>query len=163
MNSLIKRLQDGLADLQPRERLFVSVGAILIVAAMLYLTLLPQWEKYNELSAQQSTLQSDLQWLHKQRDVVARLGNSCPLSVVSKGSKTKMLTRLLRRNQLKLIDMREASDAIRLSFTGTEANEMVRLAHEIACDGFVVESFEIVKFPEDNNRLAAMMEVSSVE
>ena len=163
MNSLLKRLQDAFADLQPRERLFVNVAAILIVAAMLYLILLPQWEKYNELSAQQSQLHSDLQWLHQQRDLIARLGNSCPLSVVSKGSKTKRLTRLLRRNQLKLIDMREANNAISLSFTGTDANEMVRLAHEIACDGFVVESFEIVKSPEENNRLAAMMEVSSVE
>ncbi|MGB2259626.1 MAG: type II secretion system protein GspM [Porticoccaceae bacterium] len=163
MISLIKRLQDGFADLQPREQLFVSVGAISIVAAMLYLSLLPQWEKYNQLSAQQSQLQSDLQWLHQQRQVVARLSNSCPLSVVSNGSKTKMLNRLLRRNQLKLIDMREASSTIGFSFTGTDANEMLRLAHEIACDGLVVESFEIVKSPEDSNRLAAMMEVSSVE
>ncbi len=163
MNALIKRLQDGFADLQPRERLFVSAGALLILSAMLYLALLPQWQEYDELSAQQSQLQSDLQWLHEQREVVARLSNSCPLSVRSKGSRTKMLTRLLRRNQLKLIDMREAGNAISLSFTGTDANEMLQLAYEIACDGFVVNSFEIVKSPEDNNRLAAMMEVSAIE
>jgi type II secretory pathway component PulM len=163
MNSLIKRLQDVFALLQPREQLFGSAGAIVIVAAMLYLTLLPQWSKYNDLAAQQSQLQSDLQWLHQQREVVARLSNSCPLSALSKGSKTKTLTRLLRRNQLRLIDTRETSSAISFSFTGTDANKIMRLAHEIACDGFVIERFEIVKSPEDNNRLAAMMEVSSVE
>ena len=162
MNKLLTTMQDGLSRLQPRERLFLGVGATVIVTVLLYLTLLPSWEKYSTLSAQHSQLQTDLDWLHQQRELVSRLTNSCSVKLVSTGSSRKMLTRLVRRNQLKLDSFQEANDSIRLKFTGSDANSIVRLVHEIACDGYLVKSLQVKQSSNDAQQLAANLEVQLV-
>jgi len=162
MNKLIASLQDSISQLQPREKLFLGVGAALLVAALIYLAVLPSWHKHDALSTQYSQLQGDLQWLHQQREVVSRLSNNCSIKLISQGSSNKVLSRLVRRNQLKLGSIQEAGDTINLSFTGSDANSIVRLAHEIACEGYMVKSLQILESAEDPNAMLANLEVQLV-
>jgi len=55
------------------------------------------------------------------------------------------LTRLIRRNQLRLKNLREVGDGLVLSFTSSDANRTVRIAHQIACQGFVVDSMQVTE------------------
>ncbi|MGB2042330.1 MAG: type II secretion system protein GspM, partial [Porticoccaceae bacterium] len=112
MRVLIANLQDKFAQLQQREKLFVTVGAALVVMAIIYSTLLPQLTKNNQLANQQADLQADLLWLQQQQAVVARLANSCASSQASVEPAKTVLTRLIRRNQLRLQNLRENSQGL---------------------------------------------------
>ena len=162
MRKLIATMQDSLSRLQPREKLFLSAGIIVVAVALTYLTVLPFWDKHNLLSAQHSQLQADLQWLHQQREVVSRLSNNCSVKLVSDGAPRKILPRLVRRNQLKLDSIQQASDSFSLEFSGSDANSIVRVAHEIACDGYLVKSLKITKSADDAKLLIANLEVQLV-
>ena len=162
MSKLITVMQDSLSRLQRREKLFLSAGAVVVVAALIYLTVLPSWDKYSLLSAQHSQLQADLQWLHQQREVVSRLSNNCSVKLLSDGAPRKILTRLVRRNQLKLDSIQEASTSFSLKFSGSDANSIVRAVHEIACEGYLVNSLQIIKSADDAKLLIANLEVQLV-
>ena len=162
MRKLIATMQDSLSRLQPREKLFLSAGIIVVAVALTYLTVLPFWDKHNLLSAQHSQLQADLQWLHQQREVVSRLSNNCSVKLVSDGTPRKILARLVRRNQLKLDSIEEASGSFSLEFSGSDANSIVRVVHEIACDGYLVQSLQIIKSADDAKLLIANLEVQLV-
>lgn len=162
MSKLIVTIQDSWSQLQPREKLFLRAGVIVSVAALVYLTVLPLWDKHSTLSAQHSQLQADLQWLHQQQEVVSRLSNNCSVKLVSAGASRKILARLVRRNQLKLDSIQEASDSFSVKFSGSDANSMVRVAHEIACEGYLVKSLQIAKSADDAKLLVATLEVQLV-
>ena len=162
MSKLIVTIQDSWSQLQPREKLFLRAGVIVSVAALVYLTVLPLWDKHSTLSAQHSQLQADLQWLHQQQEVVSRLSNNCSVKLVSAGASRKILARLVRRNQLKLDSIEEASGSFSLEFSGSDANSIVRVVHEIACDGYLVQSLQIIKSADDAKLLIANLEVQLV-
>ena len=162
MSKFIATMQDSWSQLQPREKLFLRAGVIVSVAALVYLTVLPLWDKHSTLSAQHSQLQADLQWLHQQREVVSRLSNNCSVKLVSDGAPRKILPRLVRRNQLKLDSIQQASDSFSLEFSGSDANSIVRVVHEIACDGYLVQSLQIIKSADDAKLLIANLEVQLV-
>ena len=42
---LVETLSGWFADLQPREKLIITLGGALLVAAALYIALLPPWKK----------------------------------------------------------------------------------------------------------------------
>ena len=48
---ILNNLSGWIADLQPRERVVVSIGAALLVVAGLYMALLPAMQKNAELDA----------------------------------------------------------------------------------------------------------------
>jgi hypothetical protein len=73
-----------------------------------------------------------------------------------------VLTRLIRRNQLRLKNLREVGDGMVLSFTSSDANRVVRIAHQIACQGFVVDSMQVSGSATETNLWDATMEVSYV-
>jgi len=162
MNKLIAQVQDNVSRLQPREKVFLSLGVALVVVALIYLAVLPTWHKHSALSTQYSQLQGDLQWLHQQREVVSRLSNNCSVKLVSQGSSRKVLGRLVRRNQLKLGSIQEVGDTFNLNFTGSDANSIMRLVHEIACEGYMVKSLQILEPAEDPNTILANLEVQLV-
>ena len=162
LNPLIERLRDSMGNLQPRERVFVSVGAALVVLAAIYVALLPQWQAHSALADQQARLQADILWLQDQRDVVLRLANGCSASADARPD-SERLTRLVRRNQLKLSKISETSRGYTLRFGGADANRMVRLAYQIACEGFVVQSFKIDQSIAEGEALSALMEVHSID
>jgi hypothetical protein len=175
LNLFRERLRDSMDSLQPRERVFVSVGAVLVVLAAIYVALLPQWQAHSALTVQQAQLQADVDWLQGQRDVVLRLANGCSAGAVSANSGSRgdsradsrqgseRLTRLVRRNQLKLAKISETSRGYNLRFGGADGNRMMRLAYQIACEGFVVQSFEITQSTVEGEALSALMEVHSID
>ena len=162
MRALIANLQDKFAQLQQREKLFVTVGAALVVMAIIYSTLLPQLTENNQLTNQQADLQADLLWLQQQQAVVARLANSCASSQASVDPAKTVLTRLIRRNQLRLQNLREDSQGLVLRFSATDANRIVRTAHQIACQGFAIESLQVTGSAAEANQWDATLEVSYV-
>lgn len=162
MNTLLIGLQDKLAGLQAREKLFVSVGAAVVLIALIYLALGPQLNRNTDLAGQQSDLQADLLWLQQQQSVVSRLTNSCSSSTASAQPAKDLLTRLIRRNQLRLQNLREVGDGMVLSFSASDANRIVRIAHQIACQGFTVGSMQVTASTAESNLWDATLEVSYV-
>jgi hypothetical protein len=84
------------------------------------------------------------------------------VKLVSDGTPRKILARLVRRNQLKLDSIEEASGSFSLEFSGSDANSIVRVVHEIACDGYLVQSLQIIKSADDAKLLIANLEVQLV-
>ena len=162
MKTLLTNLQDKFADLQERERLFVCAGAALLLMALLYITLLPQLDRNSDLAGQQKQLQADMLWLQQQQAVVSRLTNSCSASRASAEPAKDLLTRLIRRNQLRLKNLHEVGDGVVLSLTSSDANRVVRIAHQIACRGFVVDSIQVTGSATETNLWDATLEVSYV-
>ena len=66
---------------------------------------------------------------------------------------------LIRRNQLRLKNLRDVGDWLVLNFTSIDANRVVRIAHQIACQGFVVDSLQVNGSGSEANLLDATMEV----
>ncbi len=162
MKQLLDSLQATFSNLQDREKRFVLGGGVLILAGLIYLAVLPQWDRHSQLVQQQVDLQADMQWLQDQRAVLSRLVNSCS----SKGATAKgkdVLTRLVRRNQLRLDNLRATSDGFKMGFSGSDANRIVRLAHQVACEGYLVSGLEISKSTVDAGTLVADMEVQKVD
>ena len=72
------------------------------------------------------------------------------------------MTKLIRRNQLRLKNLREVGDGLVLSFSSSDANRTVRIAHQIACQGFVVDSIQVTEGANQPNLWDVSMEVSYV-
>lgn len=162
MKDVLNNMQDKFASLQQREKLFICVGAAAVLAALLFTLLVPQLDRNSDLARQQTELQADRLWLQQQQAVVSRLTNSCSSSKLSAQPVKDVLTRLIRRNQLRLKNLREVGDGMVLSFTSSDANRVVRIAHQIACQGFVVDSMQVSGSATETNLWDATMEVSYV-
>lgn len=132
------------ATLQPREKVIVSAGAGILLLAAIYTMLLPGMERSSELQQRYQTLQADLQWLRDQSATVSRLGNSCVDKRISSASHSDVITRTVRRNQLKLLNLAEqGSMKYQLSIEGGNANRILQLAHQLACQGFTIQNLQI--------------------
>ena len=162
MNSLLANLQEKFNGLQEREKLVVSAGATVVLLALIYMVLSPQLDRHRDLTQQQADLQADMMWLQDQRAVVSQLTNSCSQTDTSTDSATEVLTRLIRRNQLRLQNLREVSGGFELRVFSSDANRIVRLAHQIACEGFVVDGMEVSLSSTERNQWDASMEVRHV-
>jgi len=162
MKALLARVQDKFASLQQREKLFVCGGAAAVLLALLYTALIPQLDRNTDLAHQQKQLQADILWLQQQQAVVSRLTNSCSSSTASVESARDLLTKLIRRNQLRLKNLREVGDDLVLSFSSSDDNRTVRIAHQIACQGFVVDSIQVTEGANQPNLWDVSMEVSYV-
>lgn len=139
----MKTIGQAYENLQPRERLFISAGGLFALAAVIYLALVPFAEKHSELIEQQSKLQADLKWLHDQGAIVPRLVNSCSVRELNAGRDTDVITKLVRRAQLRLDKVNETGRGISLRVNGPDANRLMRLVHQISCEGFSVQSINI--------------------
>jgi type II secretory pathway component PulM len=162
VKDVLNNMQDKFASLQQREKLFICVGAAAVLAALLFTLLVPQLDRNSDLARQQTELQADRLWLQQQQAVVSRLTHSCSSSKLSAQPVKDVLTRLIRRNQLRLKNLREVGDGMVLSFTSSDANRVVRIAHQIACQGFVVDSMQVSGSATETNLWDATMEVSYV-
>ena len=157
----LKTIQLAYNGLQPREKYFISVGALLLIVALLYLVLTPLVDRHNELENQRDQLQADINWLQKQAPVLPRLVNSCSGRALDSGSDKDTITTVVRRSQLRLVNISEDAEVISLRFNGTNANRITRLAHQIGCEGFLVQSFE-VSAAADQAAYQGVMEVQRV-
>ncbi|MDA7852513.1 type II secretion system protein M [Porticoccaceae bacterium] len=155
---------DWFAQLQSRERVIVVAGAAIVVIAAIYMALLPSIEKAAELEQRYQVLQADLQWLEEQGVTVGRLGNRCLGKTLQKGSDADVITLMLRRNQLKLISLAEQTQSTyRVSLESANANRILQLVHQLACQGLNINTLEISPTATTGMSFAATMEVQNVE
>lgn len=164
MNSVIDIFKSKLALLQPRERTLLVIGAWLLSATAVFVLVTPMVTKQNELASKAESIRENLNWLQEQRSVVVRLQNNC----ASNHSHTQLTStkgdfeRLTRRNQLSLDQSTTKSNGgTELTFSGSDANRVMHLVHELACEGFVVESLDIQRSAD--GKIKGAMEVASVE
>ena len=161
MKLLLKNLRDKWLQLQLRERQLLTVGGALLLATSVYLSIVPQIQKHGELKRQVEALNTDMQWLQQQRQVVERLANDCANGEVRQESNREQITRLIRRNQLVLVSMRDVNGGLKLSVSGSDANRVISLTHQIACFGYGVTTLEINRSEE--GLMEASMEVVAIE
>ena len=161
MKLLLKNLRDKWLQLQLRERQLLTVGGALLLATSVYLSIVPQIQKHGELKRQVEALNTDMQWLQQQRQVVERLANDCANGEVRQESNREQITRLIRRNQLVLVSMRDVNGGLKLSVSGSDANRVISLTHQIACFGYGLTTLEINRSKE--GLMEASMEVIAIE
>lgn len=161
MKLLLENLRDKWMQLQLRERQLIILGSGLLIATSVYLSIVPQIQKYSELKLQIVTLNTDIQWLQQQRQVVERLVNGCASGDVREESSREQITRLIRRNQLTLDSMRDVNSNLKFSVTGIDANRVISLTHQIGCSGYDLMTVEIKRSEE--GLMQASMEVTAIE
>lgn len=161
MKLLLENLRDKWMQLQLRERQLIILGGGLLIATSVYLSIVPQVQKYSELKLQVVTLNTDIQWLQQQRQVVERLVNGCASGDVREESSREQITRLIRRNQLTLDSMRDVNSNLKFSVTGIDANRVISLTHQIGCSGHDLMTLEIKRSGE--GLMQASMEVTAIE
>jgi type II secretory pathway component PulM len=161
MKLLLENLRDKWMQLQLRERQLIILGGGLLIATSVYLSIVPQIQKYSELKLQIVTLNTDIQWLQQQRQVVERLVNGCASGDVRQESSREQITRLIRRNQLTLDSMRDVNSNLKFSVTGIDANQVISLTHQIGCSGYDLITLEIKRSEE--GLMQAAMEVTAIE
>ena len=161
MKLLLENLRDKWMQLQLRERQLIILGGGLLIATTVYLSIFPQIQKYSELKLQIVTLNTDIQWLQQQRQVVERLVNGCASGDVREESSREQITRLIRRNQLTLDSMRDVNSNLKFSVTGIDANRVISLTHQIGCSGHDLMTLEIKRSGE--GLMQASMEVTAIE
>lgn len=161
MKLLLENLRDKWMQLQLRERQLIILGSGLLIATSVYLSIVPQIQKYSELKLQIVTINTDIQWLQQQRQVVERLVNGCGSGDVREESSREQITRLIRRNQLTLDSMRDVNSNLKFSVTGIDANRVISLTHQIGCSGYDLMTLEIKRSEE--GLMQASMEVTAIE
>ena len=161
MKLLLENLRDKWLQLQLREQQLIILGGGLLIATSVYLSIVPQVQKYSELKLQVVTLNTDIQWLQQQRQVVERLVNGCASGDVREESSREQITRLIRRNQLTLDSMRDVNSNLKFSVTGIDANRVISLTHQIGCSGHDLMTLEIKRSGE--GLMQASMEVTAIE
>lgn len=161
MKLLLENFQSKWMQLQLRERQLLSFGGGLLLVTFIYLSIVPQIQKYGELKLQVDELNKDVQWLQQQRQVVERLVNNCAAQKVGQQSGREEITRLIRRNQLALNSMQDVNSGLKFGISGADANRVISLTHQIACSGYDVKSLEIERSAE--GLMEASMEVAVIE
>ena len=163
MNDILSTIINTFAALQPREKLFLKVGGALLLLALLVMLLLPSIDKYQQLSDQKDSLESDLAWLVEQRDLVAGLSNGCPnLSQSGSGQKAN-LSNIAKRNQLKVESVTDNEQSFLISVSGDEGNKFLKSIYQIACQGYTFKSINLNAEDEKLSRLKATFEVQRVK
>ena len=162
MKDILANIGDYFERLQPREKLFVIIGAAIVLIALLLKTVLPQWQTYNQLAQQKQIFEADLLWLQEQRDIVGKMTNSCPPLRFQSGSAADTLTQLIRRNQLQLDALTDRGDSFVLSAEGSDSNRILQLIYQIACYGYAVDSIEISRI-DNSTRFRVILEMHLVD
>ncbi|MBT4164913.1 MAG: hypothetical protein HOE58_08920 [Porticoccaceae bacterium] len=143
MKKFMDSLRNRLSGLQPRERQLLFTGIVMLFFTSIYVALSPIMEKHDQLVDQSNQLKIDLQWLQQQSAVVSNLSNGCGNRVVQQGSGRDNLTKLVRRNQLRLGQIRDLNNGFEVRFSGADGNRILRLSHQIVCAGFNVQALEV--------------------
>lgn len=161
MSEFLKNLGMRFDALQTRERKLVILGVPLLLLTATFAVLNPLMQKQRTLAEDLTNLDSNMKWLVEQRAVVDRLNSGCASRDIMEGSNSDKLTKLARRNQLRLGSIEDTSDGYRLSFSGSDANRMLQMTHQIACAGFKIESLLVDSGA--TGELKGSMEVVSLE
>jgi|TARA_B110000977_G_scaffold77340_1_gene104294 type II secretory pathway component PulM len=162
--NLVSGMRSWFAQREPRERVILSAGALFVFIALIYLALLPSIERSAELQQRHQILQADLQWLSEQSASVSRLSNSCVDKTIKAGAATDVINRLVRRNQIKLSKITEqAQGKYALNLESTNANRLLQLAHQLACQGLTTNVLDLSRSESEETTYAVRMEVQYVK
>ena len=161
MKKFMDSLRNRLSGLQPRERQLLLAGIVMLFFTVIYVALSPIMEKHDQLVDQSNQLKTDRQWLQQQRAVVSKLSNSCGNREIQQGSDRDNLTKLVRRNQLRLGQIRDLNNGFELRFSGADGTRILRLSHQVACAGFNVQSLKVER--SSLELLEGSMEIIYVE
>jgi type II secretory pathway component PulM len=160
----LNSLSEWFAYLQPRERLIITVGSVVLIVAAIYMALLPAMQKNAELEQRYKSLSEDMQWLREQSEVVSRLNRSCSGKAVQSGKNKELITRLVRRNQLKLLGFEQKDSAFfSLTVSGSSPNQILQLIHQLTCQGLALEALDINPVAGDKVVYASDIEVINVD
>jgi type II secretory pathway component PulM len=161
---LLNNLSDWFADLQPRERLIIAVGAALLIVAAIYMALLPAMQKNAELVQSHNSLSADIQWLREQSKVVSSLNHGCAGQTIQTGKKKEVITRIVRRNQLKLLGLKQEDPTFySLSVSGSSPNQVLQLIHKMTCQGLSLETLKLRASSDAKISYVADIEVRYVD
>lgn len=162
--NLLDNLSGWFADLQPRERLIIAIGAVLVIVAAIYMSLLPAMQKNVELEQRHKTLSADIQWLREQSELVSSLNSNCSGKAFQSDDKKEVITRIVRRTQLKLLALKqEDSPLYSLTVSGNSSNRVLQLIHKLTCQGLSLETLEVISSAEAKVGYIANIEVTNVD
>jgi type II secretory pathway component PulM len=162
--NMSNNLGSWFSGLQPRERLIIKVGAGLLAIAAIYMALLPAMQKNTELEQRYKRLSEDIQWLREQSEVVRRLNSNCAGQAIQSGKKKDVITRIVRRNQLKLLGFEQGdTSSYSLSVSGPSPNRLLLLIHQLTCQGLSLDTLAVRSSAGAKAAYAADIEVSYVE
>ncbi|MDG0968864.1 MAG: type II secretion system protein GspM [Porticoccaceae bacterium] len=160
MNKAVAALQTKWALLQPREQQLLIIGVWLLLATFVFVMISPMFEKRAELNLRIGKVNQDIFWVKEQREIIERLANSCPTISVKADSERDLLTKLARRNQLRLELISDYNKGLLLEFSGSDSNRVMHLAYQIACSGYQIKSLDVdVSVTEGLLELKGSMEV----
>ena len=161
---LLDNLNGWFADLQPRERVIITVGAALLIVAAIYMALLPAMQKNAELEQRHQSLNEDLEWLREQSKVVSSLNSGCAGQTVQDGKKSEVITRIVRKNELKLLGLEQSDSSFySLSVSGASPNRVLQLIHQLTCQGLALEVLEVEASSDKKVAYVADIEVRYVD
>jgi type II secretory pathway component PulM len=160
---ILNNISGWFAGLQPRERLIITLGTALLFVAALYMALLPAMQKNAELEQRYASLSDDLVWLKEQSAVVSRLNNSCSGQAMQSGKKKEVITRIARRNQIKLFDIDNSESLYSFSVSAPSANRVLQLAYQLTCQGLALENLSVTSSSDSKEVYIADIEVMYVD
>jgi type II secretory pathway component PulM len=162
MNDIMAIVSDFLAGLQPRERLVLKIGALVLAGVLIVLMLLPKWTVFVQVKEQRDGLKADMSWLQEKQELVVELANNCPKLRQKNDNFKTDLSQLVRRNQLEVLSAKEKGNLISLTVTGTKSNKFVGLIHHIACRGYMLREVALTTADDDLSKTTATFEVERV-
>ena len=158
--NVVTALKNGFAQRPPRERVILGAGTLFVFIALVYLALVPSLERSTELQERYRVLQADLQWLTEQSASVSRLSNSCVDKTIQGGDTADVISRLVRRNQIKLAKIAEQTQGTYLlSLESASGNRLLQLAYQLACQGLTTNMLDVSRSASADKAYAARMEV----
>jgi type II secretory pathway component PulM len=161
---ILNNLSGWFAGLQPRERVIIALGAALLVVAAIYMALLPALQKNTVLEQRYKTLSEDMHWLREQSAVVSRLSNSCSGQALQSGEKKDIITRIARRNQLKLLNLNQDDPAVYvLTASSATPNQVLQFVHQMTCQGLSLETLNIAPSSDPKVGYSVDIEVAYVD
>ena len=161
MVKIFMKFTDRFSQLQSRERKLIILSIPLLALTTIFAILAPLINQRANLSDELVALNTDMVWLVEQRDIVQRLNSGCANRDIMDGSSREKLNKLSRRNQIRLESVTNSSGLIKVSFSGSDANRSLQMAHQIACSGFKIESFSLERL--SSSELKGSMEVAVSE
>lgn len=168
MQGMFAAAEEWFAQLQPRERVMLKGGAAIVLIVGLSAALTPGLERSTQLEQRYQVLQADLAWLAQQQPTVSRLGDRCSATAVQSGGGKDLITRIVRRNQIQLTSFQDNpprakaeqnQEAFALGLETDDANRLLRMTHQLACQGLIVDVVDISRSEGSENGYVARMEV----
>ncbi len=146
--------------LQPREKSALIVGAGVVLLMSIVVVLEPQWQSYKNMQADLSTRKMDLEWFRNQVPVINNLRNNCSFRIEKSMTTSDVLTLLIRRHQLKLERLNFDEELVSLTVTSNNANDILRVLEQIACEKFVLTQLNIRRISKPGKALDFQADMS---